>query len=101
MSKNVIPFPKSKSETFVARPKTGTALMSLASGLMVKLHINPDTSLVSLLGKGNELSNHEAIITWMLSNYTRDEIDSMEAPLESLAKALHNYLLENMEDASC
>jgi len=101
MNKNVIPFPKAKSQTFVAIPKIGSMLMNLATGLMLKLNINPDTSLVSLLGKGNELSNHEAIITWILSNYTRDEIDSMESPLESLTKALQNYLLDNMEDASC
>lgn len=101
MNKNVIPFPKAKPETFVAITKTGTALMNLASGLMAKLNINPDTSLVSLLGKGNEHSNHEAIITWMLSNYTRDEIGSMETPLESLAKALHNHLLNSMEEPSC
>lgn len=101
MNNNVIPFPKKHSTSCVAIPKAGTSIINLAYGLMLKLQITPDTSLVSVLGKGNENSNHEAIITWMLSRYNREEIHLMENPLECLAKALHNHLLNNMEDTSC
>jgi len=101
MNNNVIPFPKKRSTSCVAIPKSGTSIINLAYGLMLKLQITPDTSLVSVLGKGNENSNHEAIITWMLSRYSRDEINLLEDPLNTLAKALHNYLLNSMEDTSC
>jgi len=101
MNKNIISFPKTNVVTFTIRPKTGSSLSHLSFGLMLKLHIYNDMSLVSLLGNGNEHSNHEAIINWVLLHYTREDIHSMDKPLESLTKSLHNFLLDSMEDSSC
>lgn len=100
MNKNVIHFPKINSTSCITIQKIGSQVINLASGLMISLQINPDMSLVSLLGKGNEHSNHEAIVTWMLSSYSRDDINSMNTPVESLSKALHNHLLDCLEYAS-
>ena len=101
MNKNIISFPKKNTVTFTIRPKTGSLLSHLSFGLMLNLHINNDMSLVSLLGEGNEHSNHEAIITWVLFHYTREDIHSMGKPLETLTKSLHNFLLLCMEDSTC
>jgi len=104
MNKNVIPFPVTNKKSAAVITKVGASISNLASGLMFNLHINSDMSLVSVLGNGNECSNHEAIITWLLAHYSREEIGSMNRPLESLTKALHNHLndrLNNMEEPSC
>lgn len=77
---------------------------ALASGLMFKLRIQQNRSLVSVIGNGNEHSNHDAIITWICTRYSFEEIDSMDTPLESLTKALYQFLdnsLNNQELASC
>ena len=84
--------------------KVPAKLHALASGLMFKLRIQPNRSLVSVIGHGNEHSNHDAIITWLGIRYSVEEIESMAAPLESLTKALYQFLdnsLNNQEVASC
>ena len=84
--------------------KVPAKLHALASGLIFKLRIQPNRFLVSVIGHGNELSNHDAIITWLGIRYSVEEIESMDTPLESLTKALYLFLdnsLNNQEVASC
>ena len=84
--------------------KVPAKLHALASGLMFKLRIQPNRSLVSVIGNGNEHSNHDSIITWISIRYSVEEIESMAAPLESLTKVLYQFLdnaLNNQEVASC
>ena len=101
MSKNIIKFPVIKTAAPSINPKVPAILSKLAYCLMFKLHIKPDMSLVTSLGKGTEHSNHEALITWLMSNYDTDEINELREPLDKISKDLYNYLndqLSNMED---
>ena len=84
--------------------KVPAKLHALASGLMFKLRIQPNRSLVSVIGHGSEYSNHDAIITWISIRYSVEEIESMDTSLELLTKALYQFLensLNNQEEASC
>ena len=104
MNHNIIPFPVIETTTHIAITKVPALLSKLAYGLMFKLFIKPDMSLVSVLGNGSEHSNHEALITWLTSQYCIDEIETMHQPLEHISSDLNNYLndqLTNMEDALC
>ena len=102
MSKNIITFPVIKTAAPSLNPKVPAILSKLAYSLMFKLHIKPDMSLVTSLCKGTEHSNHEALITWLISHYDIDEINALQKPLDKISNDLHNYLndqLSNMEGA--
>ena len=103
MNSTVIAFPA--PEPFIPTPgKVPAKLHSLASGVMFKLQIHPDRSLVSVLGTGREYSNHDAIITWLLQNYELDQIEQMHTPLDQLTSALYSYLndhLNTQENLPC
>jgi len=104
MKTNIIPFPIIETSTHTLIPKVSAFLSNLAHGLMFRLYINPDMSLVSVLGNGSEHSNHEALIIWLTSQYCTDAIEAMHDPLEQIATDLHKYLIDQlteMEDLSC
>ena len=98
MNDNVILFPGVKPEQNYLVPRVPSQIRHLACGLMIKLKINSDTSLVCYLGKGNELSNQSAIETWLMDRFGEDTIRSMQSPLEPLTKALINHLNNCVED---
>lgn len=84
--------------------KVPSILHALAAGLRFKLHIHSDCSLVAVLGNGNELSNHDAIITWLLMRID----DGLDGPgslsLHHLSNDLYQFLeneLSTQENLSC
>lgn len=104
MNKKVIQFPKARTITITTKHKVPSLFIKLAYGLMFKLEILPDISLVAVLGNGNEISNHAALVTWLRKNYSVDQIEAMRSPIEVITNELRTYLnnkLNNMEDSSC
>lgn len=99
MSKDsiVIEFPISQSKT-QSSTKVPVRIHALADGLMFSLHIPPDRSLVAVLGSGNEFSNHEAIISWLINHVGVEQFETTRFPLESLSSTLYQYLNDHLNN---
>lgn len=98
MSDNIILFPGAKNEPPQLTSRVPSQIRHLACGLMMKLQINSNASLVYFLGNGDELSNQSAIETWLMKQFGEDVIRSMRSPLDPLSKALANHLNNCLED---
>ena len=84
--------------------KVSGRLQALASGLMFYCYIQPDKSLVAVLGEGDEHSNQEAIVTWLMKHFDDEAITAMSSPLDELTRALYRFLndqLDCQEYVSC
>ena len=100
MKSNILDFPIQPP----CQRKVSGRLQALASGLMLYCHIQPDRSLVAVLGEGNEHSNQEAIVIWLMKHFDDDAISSMSSPLDELTRALYRFLndqLDRQEYVSC
>ena len=94
MKSNIIKFP---IQSPYQRNVSGR-LQALASGLMFSCHIQPDRSLVAVLGYGHEYSNHEALTSWLLTQYGEDAIDQLNNPLEQLTEKLYRFLFDHLDN---
>lgn len=101
MNNNIIKFPVEAQPRPTIVPKVHPLIRSIACGLMFNLRINPNASLVCLLGQGNEQSNQAAIETWLMTEYGLDKILAIRSPLNELTKTLFTHLnnqLNNLEE---
>ena len=104
MNSTVIEFPVRNETNHKTVNKASSRYRALALGLMFKCYIKPDRSLVAVLGQGNEYSNEEAILSWLLAHYSEDDIEEMSTPLDHLTHSLFQYLnnqLNLQEVVSC
>ena len=100
MKSNILDFP---IQSPYQRKVSGN-LQALASGLIFRCYIQPDRSLVAVLGEGNEHSNQDAIITWIVKHFDDEAISTMSSPLDELTRALYRFLndkLDCQEYVSC
>ena len=100
MKSNILEFPIQPSY----QRKVSGRLQALASGLMFRCYIQPDRSLVAVLGKGDEHSNQEAIVTWLTKNFDDEAKSAMSSPLDELTRVLYRFLndqLDCQEYVSC
>ena len=100
MKSNILDFPIQPP----CQRKVSGRLQALASGLMLYCHIQPDRSLVAVLGEGNEHSNQEAIVTWLVKHFDDEAISAMSSPINELTRALYRFLndqLDCQEYVSC
>ena len=100
--KNKFPtIPVLKQADYIKTHKVPSIIRNLASALVIKLQINPSRSLACIIGNGNEQSNLDAVETWIMTEFGKQAIEAMDAPLTQLADALQTHLhnkLENWED---
>ena len=100
MKSNILEFPIQRHNQI----KVSGRLQALASGLMFYCYIQPDRSLVAVLGEGDEHSNQEAIVTWLMKHFDDEAITAMSSPLNELTRALYRFLndqLDCQEYVSC
>ena len=100
MKSNILEFPILSSD----QREVSGRLQALASGLMFHCYIQPDRSLVAILGQGYEHSNQEAIVTWLVKHFDDEAISAMSSPLNELTRALYRFLndqLDCQEYVSC
>ena len=101
MSKSIINFPLKKKVAVKLVAKVPSDIRRLASTLMLTVHISLGTSLVHVLGKGDERSNQQAIETWLMRRYSNNELEIMHNKVETLTDDLSRYLNLNQEVPSC
>lgn len=61
MKTNIISFSSIEQLTSMVTPKLPVLYSKLAHGLILKVHIEPGMSLVTIFGKGAKKSKHEAL----------------------------------------
>ena len=93
MKSNILEFPIQSPY----QRKVSGRLQALASGLMFYCYIQPDRSLVAVLGEGDEHSNQEAIVTWLVKHFDDEAISSMSSPLDELTRALYRFLNDQLD----
>ena len=101
MSDSIINFPLKKKVTVKLVTKVPSDVRRLASTLMLTVHIPQGTSLVHVLGKGDECTNQQAIETWLMKHYTNNELSIMDNKVETLTDDLSRYLNLKQEVPSC
>ena len=101
MSNSIIHFPLKKKVAVKLVAKVPSDIRRLASTLMLTVHIQQGTSLVHVLGNGDERTNQQAIETWLMKHYTNNELLIMKNKVETLTDDLSRYLNLNQELPSC
>lgn len=101
MSNSIINFPLKKKVAVKLVIKVPSDIRRLASTLMLTAHISQGTSLVHVLGKGDERTNQQAIEAWLMKYYTSNEFSIMVNKVETLTDDLSRYLNLNQEVPSC
>jgi len=64
---------------------------------MTVLRIPDGNHLVMFFGKGNERSNHDALMTWVSSIYNEFDADEGDVRLEELARRVKLKIMSHMD----